>query len=351
MRESSGDGARVVSRARRTGSRAAAIAVTLAVAGAAVLYAQGAGAASPPSISQVQAQVNKLQAQVDQVGQQYDAVTQQVASAKARLASVERLAAAAQARYAASQAKLSEVAVASYENANQTSVMSLLTSGDPAQVLRQASLFEQMGDNHSEQVLQFLAVAQQVTTTKDNVLRTEEGVNQLQVQLAAKKASLTTLLDKSTALLGNLNLAQQQAVAAAAVGGSGSFITSATDPFPQNTPGQKAVYFAYSKLGTWYLWGGTGPQYDCSGLVQAAWAYAGVSIPRTTYSQWAALPHVSKSALQAGDLVFFNGEGHVGIYVGGGLMIDAPRTGEQIRLLPLDTDWYLQNYDGAARPA
>jgi cell wall-associated NlpC family hydrolase len=84
--------------------------------------------------------------------------------------------------------------------------------------------------------------------------------------------------------------------------------------------------------------------------VQAAWAAGGVSIPRTTYEQWAALPHVSKASLQPGDLLFFNGEGHVSIYVGDGLMIDAPATGEQVRLLPMDTTWYAQTYDGAVRP-
>jgi peptidoglycan DL-endopeptidase CwlO len=350
MGESAEDGAPVVSRARRTGSRAATVAVALAVAGGAILYAQRAGAAPEPTISQLQTQVNKLQSQVDQVGEQYDAVTQQVASAKVRLASVERQAAAAQARYADAQAKLSQVAVASYENASQSSVMSLLTSGDPALVLRQASLLEELGSNHSAQVVKFLAVAEQVTTTKQDVLRTEEGVTQLQAQLVAKKASLTKLLNQSSTLLTNLSLSQQAAVAAASIGGNGNFITSATDPLPQNTPGEKAVHFAYAQLGTWYLWGGTGPRYDCSGLVQAAWASAGVSIPRTTYEQWGALPHVSRSALQPGDLVFFDGEGHVAIYVGDGLIIDAPQTGKQIRLLPLSTDWYSQTYDGAARP-
>ena len=347
--ESARDVSPVASRARRTGSRAAAIAVALAVASGAILYAQDAGAASPPTISQLQAQVNKLQAQVDQVGQQYVAVSQQVASAKVRLASVERLAAAAQARYAGAQAQLSRVAVASYENANQSSVMNLLTSGDPGSVLRQAALLEELGTSHSEQVAQFLVVAQQVTTTKDNVQRTEEGVTQLQAQLAAKKASLTKLLDQSSTLLTNLSLSAQVALAASSIGG-GSFVTSATDPLPQNTPGEKAVHFAYSELGTWYLWGGTGPRYDCSGLAQAAWAYAGVSIPRTTYAQYGALPHVSRSALQPGDLVFFDGYGHVAIYVGDGLIIDAPETGKQVRLLPLSTDWYAQSYDGAARP-
>ena len=58
-----------------------------------------------------------------------------------------------------------------------------------------------------------------------------------------------------------------------------------------------------------------------------------------------------KDILKRGDLVLFDGEGHVSIYVGNGLMIDAPRTGEQVRLLPLDTDWYAANYDGALRAA
>src|SRR5262249_46064141 len=204
----------------------AAVAVALVVAGGTILYAQRAGAAPSPTISQVQAQVNKLQAQVDQVGEQYDAVSQQVASAKVRLASVARPAAAAQARYADAQAKLSQVAVASYENANQSSVMNLLTSGDPGSVLRQAALLEELGNNHSAQVTQFLVIAQQVTTTKQNLQRTEEGVTQLKEQLAAKKASLLKLLDQSSTLLTNLSLSAQAAVAAASIGGNGNFITS-----------------------------------------------------------------------------------------------------------------------------
>jgi cell wall-associated NlpC family hydrolase len=75
-----------------------------------------------------------------------------------------------------------------------------------------------------------------------------------------------------------------------------------------------------------------------------------VAIPRDTYSQWAALPHISKSELQAGDLVFFEDLGHVGIYVGHGLMIDAPATGQVVTLHALDEGWYAASYVGAARP-
>ena len=100
------------------------------------------------------------------------------------------------------------------------------------------------------------------------------------------------------------------------------------------------------------MFGGTGPcnsGFDCSGLVQAAWAYAGVSIPRDTYEQWAALPHIPLSQLQPGDLIYFNGESHVGMYVGGNMMIDAPTPGQNVEKVAL-SGWYTATEDGAVRP-
>ena len=337
-----GDAARRATGRRATARRATAAAVAIAVAGGIVFYSQAAGASPKPTIAQVQKQVNALQAQIDQVGQQ-------LVAAKAQLASVQKQDGRAEGLFNAARAQLRQVAVASFENANQSSIAGLFTAGDPTLVLRQASLLEQLGSAHSAQVAKFLGAAQQVANARQRVANTEVGIQQLQTQLAAKKASLTKLLAASQAQLDSLNLQQQAAVAAAVIGG-GSYVTSATYYGPTNTPAGKAVAFAYSKLGTWYLWGGTGPRYDCSGLVQAAWASAGVSIPRVTYAQYAALPHIPKSQLRPGDLVFFEGLGHVGIFVGNGLMIDAPETGKQVRLLPLDSSWYLQNYVGAGRP-
>jgi cell wall-associated NlpC family hydrolase len=334
----------------RTGRRAAGLAAAVAVAAAgAAAYGQGAGAAPQPTIAQVQQQINSLQAQIDQTGQQYDAASQQVAAGKLQLAAAQQQAATAQGKYNTARGKLRQVAVAAYETANQSSVAALLTSGDPAQVLAQASLIQDLGNQHNSQVTLFLAAAQRASTAQGNAQRAQLGLDQLQSQLGTKKQHLDSLLSQDNTLLASLN--NQAIAAAASVGGSsGTFVTSATYTGPTDTPAGKAVAFAYSKLGTWYLWGGTGPRYDCSGLTQAAWAAGGVSIPRTTYEQWAALPHIAKAQLQPGDLVFFNGETHEAMYVGNGMMIDAPRTGEQVRMLPLATSWYAQTYDGAIRP-
>ncbi|HET6966438.1 MAG TPA: NlpC/P60 family protein [Acidimicrobiales bacterium] len=116
--------------------------------------------------------------------------------------------------------------------------------------------------------------------------------------------------------------------------------------------GSAAVRMAMTQLGVPYLWGGTTPNVglDCSGLVQWAYRSVGVDLPRTSQEQWLAVPHLPASApLQPGDLLFFgpaDGPTHVGMYVGGSLMIDAPHTGAVVRIEPYDWNDYL----GAARP-
>ncbi len=118
-----------------------------------------------------------------------------------------------------------------------------------------------------------------------------------------------------------------------------------------------AIEYAQKKLGTPYLWGGTGTaeqggRFDCSGLTQAAYETVGIKLPRVANDQYNAGPHPSRDELLPGDLVFFSDDltnsraiRHVGIYVGGGYMIDAPRTGAVIRFDPIDTP----DYFGATR--
>jgi cell wall-associated NlpC family hydrolase len=111
-----------------------------------------------------------------------------------------------------------------------------------------------------------------------------------------------------------------------------------------------AVRFAYRQLGKPYRWGGTGPRaYDCSGLVQRAWRAAGVRIPRVTYAQFRIRPHIRRRNLRPGDLVFFHGRGHVGIYVGRGRFIHAPNSGSRVKVQRL-RGHYLRAFDGAVRP-
>ncbi|MFF0415983.1 NlpC/P60 family protein [Kitasatospora sp. NPDC004745] len=133
--------------------------------------------------------------------------------------------------------------------------------------------------------------------------------------------------------------------------------TAPTAPVEVSAQSAGAIYFAQSKLGTPYLWGGEGlpsqnGRFDCSGLTQAAYASVGITLPRVANDQWYAGPHPSRDQLRPGDLVFWATDlndprsiHHVGIYVGGGYMINAPHTGAVIRYDKIDT----REYIGATR--
>lgn len=131
-------------------------------------------------------------------------------------------------------------------------------------------------------------------------------------------------------------------------------------PVGQVAPSQQAaaaIYYAQQQLGKPYLWGGAGTAqqgglFDCSGLMQAAYNSVGITLPRVANDQWNAGPHPSRAELLPGDLVFFANDladprsiHHVGIYVGGGYMIDAPHTGAVVRFDPID----VPDYIGATR--
>ncbi|MEU6997572.1 C40 family peptidase [Nonomuraea sp. NPDC046570] len=113
----------------------------------------------------------------------------------------------------------------------------------------------------------------------------------------------------------------------------------------------KAVAIAKGQIGDPYRYGGTGPgAFDCSGLVQYAWSKAGVKIPRVTHSQYARIKRkVSWGSLRPGDLMFFRGRGHVGMYVGGGKMVHSPSTGKTVRIEKLNR-WRKASFAGAVRP-
>ena len=125
--------------------------------------------------------------------------------------------------------------------------------------------------------------------------------------------------------------------------------SSSTAHLSSAAKGRKAVAFVKRQLGKPYVWGAEGPNsYDCSGLVQAAWKSVGVQLPRVARWQYAQGHHIAKSQLRPGDLVFYYTQHprHVGMYVGNGRIIDAPRTGMNVRYTTLNH----MPYSGAVRP-
>jgi cell wall-associated NlpC family hydrolase len=114
--------------------------------------------------------------------------------------------------------------------------------------------------------------------------------------------------------------------------------------------GLRVVDYAKRFRGVRYVYGGTSPRsgFDCSGFVRYVFAHFGVSLAHSSYAQFGDGRRVSRSSLRPGDLVFFDGLGHVGIYVGNGRFIHAPHTGTRVRIERL-AGWYSAAFDGARR--
>ncbi len=330
--------------------RSVAIAAGLIAAGGLSVFAAGAGAAPQPTVDQVQARINQLTSQFDTVSEQFDQASQQLSAAQSRLSQVRVRLGHADAQFQAAQANVAQTAAAAFEDTGATSIAGVLTSGDPSVVLQQGSLLMELSGSQNAETKQLLTDASQLADVEQEMQRTESGIAALKSQLADHKNSLGTLISTEKATLDSLTVPQQETVQSNSIGANGS---SAPQQYtgPTSTQAGQAVAFTYAQLGKPYQWGATGPgSFDCSGLVQAAWAAAGVAIPRDTYEQWAALPHIATSAIQPGDLLYYDGIGHVAMYVGGGYIIDAPQTGLDVEKIPMDTSWYASTFDGAVRP-
>jgi cell wall-associated NlpC family hydrolase len=241
--------------------------------------------------------------------------------------------------------QVAQIAAQQFENSALTTPEALLTSGDPQEILNQSSILLELSSSNRSTMRQYFAAAKRLEGAQQSARRAKDAIAGLKTKLASKRTTLKKAIAQQQSLLAQLTPAQNTGL-----GAGGTTVAQFTGS--TSTQGGKAVAFAYARLGCPYVFGGTGPcgsGYDCSGLTMSAWAAAGVSIPRTSEEQWAGLPHVSTSALEPGDILVFNGAGHVAIYVGNNMLIDAPHTGLNVEKVAL-TGWYLDNLDGAVRP-
>jgi cell wall-associated NlpC family hydrolase len=329
--------------------RCATVAVA-AVAAAGVLTVAGSAGAQPqPTVSQVQAKLKKLTYKENWLIQRYDQANQDLASARQRLSVVNTEVTKDTAAAKAMQDQIAQIASTVYENGAMNSVAALLTSGNPQTLLSQSAFLTHLSTSQYQQLQQVLTTQRQLAGAHLMAKRTLQAVAALKKQLSSQRATLQKTINQQKSLLASLTPQQQQQQ----LGGGGTTTSSGGGYHgPTGTQAQQAVAFAYNQLGCPYVYGATGPcssGFDCSGLTMAAWASAGVSIPRTSYGQ-ATLPAVSLSNLQPGDILEFAGDSHVGIYVGGGMLIDAPQPGMNVEKVSMSSSWYASNLDGAVRP-
>jgi cell wall-associated NlpC family hydrolase len=237
---------------------------------------------------------------------------------------------------AGSQAAVAQLAAMGYMNGGMNPELQLLTSGNPGQFLNQASTVEEV-DNAAGMRLSTLQREQLAAT------RAQEDAEQ---EIATVNLLTKQINSKVSQINGKMAVLQSSEMSAAVAifNNTGNYPTY---PLPEgNTVGEIALRYALTRRGYPYVWAAAGPTaFDCSGLVVWAFAQEGISLPHYTGDLWNLGVHVSEADLQPGDLVFFFGEDHVGIYIGDGLMVDAPAPGQNVMVQPIAVD----PYSGAVR--
>jgi cell wall-associated NlpC family hydrolase len=292
-----------------------------------------------PSLKDLVAEATQLSNEVDSLGQQYDGLKIQLAHANSEVKTANLAASRAEAAMAGSQKAVAQLAAMGYMNGGMDPTLQMLTSGNPNLFLSQASTVQQLDDEAGMRLstLQREQVAAQraQTTAKEEIAT----ANQLQSEINGKVKTIHAKLN----VLNSSAMSQAMAI----FDKTGSY-PNLVLPEATNV-GTTALRAALTQRGKPYVWGAAGPDsYDCSGLVLWAFAQEGISLPHYTGDQWNSGMHVSRADLEPGDLVFFFADiSHVGLYIGNGLMVDAPSTGQVVQVQPVFWDSFV----GAVRIA
>jgi cell wall-associated NlpC family hydrolase len=372
---------------------ATALLLALGVAGIAVVPAiadPGEIAAKKAEVDRVLGEINQLDVSLDQAVEAYNAATSKLQGIEYRQSVNRYELKVAKRNLKNEQTALARRLVAIYTTETETSAIGVLLgatslddlvngvetenriSDQDARVIRQVHQFRalvtrekhELATAHGQQatVVQQRADAQasiesQLAERKQLVSSIRGEISQLEAEERARQARLEA--EARARLLAAQLAAHQRATAlpdasAPTSTSSESFGVVASTPdvavVPSSGHGSDAVSVAMQYLGTPYVWGGESPGgFDCSGLVVYVYAQLDISLPHYTGALWNVGTPVSYDQLEPGDLVFFYGLGHVGIYIGGGQFIHAPHTGDVVKISSLSDGWYASSYDGARR--
>jgi peptidoglycan DL-endopeptidase CwlO len=356
----------------------------LVIALAAVAYALAAVPASAdPSIASKEAQAQSVLGQIQQLDsslehaiEAYNLATVKLNKIKHDLSSNTFALAAAKKSLKRAQTQLSSRLVDIYTSGDQNAGLAVLLGAssldDMLSRMDAVDRVSQQDELVLRQVARFRREVQQRQRFLKHAHATQE---QVVAERNAARASIESQLGERQALLNSIRgeiahlraqeaarqaelrrelqarLAQQQADQSQAALAPTVQAAPPTAP-PSVAPPSRyggVVGIAMSYLGTPYVWGGASPAgFDCSGFVMYVYAQVGVSLPHSSYAQYGYGSAVSRGDLQPGDLVFFDGLGHEGIYVGGGSFIHSPHTGDVVKISSM-TGWYASTFVGARR--
>ncbi|MFJ8072623.1 NlpC/P60 family protein [Streptomyces sp. NPDC096176] len=367
---------------------------TAALAGVTLLSTQSATAAPSdpkPSIEEVQKKVDDLYRQAGSATQEFNKAKEATAEKRQEVDQLLDDAAKRTEKLNESRRALGNYAAAQYRTGAVTPTAALMFADSPQAYFDQTQLMDRMTDQQRRTVTEYETERAAAAKQRAEATKSLESLTDSQESLRTSKQTVQTKLAEARTLLSKLTAeekarlaaierkkeeearrkAEAKAKAEAAARaeaeaerqrqrqerettpggdtGTGAGTGTGTDDGTYAAKADKVLAFARTQIGKPYVWGATGPSsYDCSGLTQAAWKAAGVDLPRTTWDQVEVGSRVQTADLLPGDLVFFYDDiSHVGIYIGDGKMIHAPKPGANVRE---ESIYYMPIY-GSVRPA
>ena len=322
-------------------------------------------------------QIQQLDSSLERAVEAYNLANVELARIRSDLSDNTRRLAVAKRSLENAQRQLSLRLVELYTSEGQDSTLAvLLGASNLDDMLTRMDAADRVAKQDSLVVGQVTHLRAEVQRRQQNLRHADQEQKQVVAERVAARASVQSQLGQRRALLSSIHgeiaqlqqrererqaelkrqlqerlAAQQQAASQQAIA---PVVSTAPTPVPtiapppSHTGGVVAIAMRY--LGVPYVWGGASPSgFDCSGLVMYVYAQVGISLPHYTVSQYAMGTAVSRGQLEPGDIVFFDGLGHEGIYIGNNQFIHAPHTGDVVKISSLGESWYSAMYVGARR--
>ncbi len=296
-----------------------------------------------PSPDEVRDEIDSLEQEFSELNEEYNTAKEDYDAAQVKLEDLESDLEDTEDNIAELRETVGAIAGASYTGVDYSSPAFLVGASGPEDALQQAADLGYLSKNQEESFEEYADEQNELEDLTAEAADIEENAEEDLDKAEEARDDGEEKIEEQQELLDELTAEDQQESGSE----EGSYTGSASGD------ARAALDFAYAQLGKPYVWGGTGPDgFDCSGLTQAAWNKAGVSLPRTSQDQFNAGSQVSWDQKEPGDLLFFYGSSapsHVGIYAGDGKMVHASTSSKPVQEVALD-DYYRTEFVGGVRP-
>ncbi|CAM3551536.1 NlpC/P60 family protein [Stackebrandtia soli] len=298
-----------------------------------ISIAPGAAHADPDSLEEVEAELKERGEELEAVIEDYNGANEDLKKTEKRIKKIEKSLPKLEEEAEEARLAATDIAVAAYTKGNDLSAVGSILGGSPNRAIDRITAMSALNASQAEDLDRFIEAQTNLEEELATLEETKVSQKAIKKEIGKKKSKIEGEMADLDELKAQLSPPSAPDI-------------SQFPPAPSGAAGD-AVSFAYAQVGEPYSWGAAGPDaWDCSGLTMGAWNAAGVGLPHNAASQYNSMPHVSRANLAPGDLVFYNGLNHVGIYAGDGVVVHAPTSGQNVSVVGIDS----MPIDGYGRP-